>query len=104
MKAGEKFRPSNGTELALFTCSWCENCGKDLLVNGEKDVDDCKPGDLCKILTAATLHAEDDPRYPQEWQYGEDGQPMCAAYVPCDEPVTPQRCDKTIDMFIQEAR
>lgn len=103
MKAGKKFRPSNGTEFALFTCSWCENCAKDLSMREGKDFDDCDEGEICKII-ADTLHYRvDDPRYPQEWQHGEDGQPMCTAYVPHDEPVIPQRCDKTIDMFSQEA-
>lgn len=65
--AGEKWRPSNGTEGDIFIYSWCRKCKKD--VNND-----------CPILAATMAFDASDELYPQEWQYGDDGQPKCSAY------------------------
>jgi len=67
-EAGKKWRPSNGTEGDLFQQSYCEGCTKD--VNGD-----------CPIIAATMAFDVDDASYPSEWRYGEDGQPMCSAFV-----------------------
>ena len=64
---GQKWRPSNGTEGEIFTHSWCRKCKKD----AKHD---------CKILAATLAFNVAENGYPAEWQYGNDGQPMCAGF------------------------
>ncbi|MBS0367598.1 MAG: hypothetical protein JSS57_00190 [Proteobacteria bacterium] len=86
--AGEKYRPSNGTEGEIFIGSWCGLCAVDMR--------------SCKIVEATFNYEEDAAEYPAEWKIGVNGQPLCAAYRNAlDEPVKP-RCPATVDMF-QEA-
>ena len=68
-RAGNKWRPSNGTEGEIFIDSWCGECKRDKNQN-------------CPILAATFAHAVTDEAYPKEWQYGDDGQPKCAAFEP----------------------
>jgi hypothetical protein len=65
-RAGEKYRPSNGTEGEIFLEWFCARCTK-----GET---------ACPILGATFMLAVEDPLYPPEWTYGEDGQPKCTAF------------------------
>lgn len=67
VKAGDKYRPSNNTEGDFFICAFCERCKN----NAE---------DNCSILWATLVTDVDDPKYPSEWQYGEDGQPLCTEF------------------------
>lgn len=71
--AGEKYRPSNGEEGELFMSRHCLTCLKD------KDYRE-HDGDSCPIVAATFCHDVDDPLYPAEWIYGNDGQPTCTAY------------------------
>ena len=66
-RAGEKYRPSNGTEGEIFRTWFCDRCTKDA-------------NEDCRILDETFLYDVDDPEYPSEWQYGEDGQPKCTAF------------------------
>jgi hypothetical protein len=85
-RAGEKWRPCNGTEGDLFIAAHCMKCMED--------------GDNCEILHLTFAHDVEDAEYPAEWQYGVDGQPTCTAFRPEDgEPVTQVRCAHTVDMF-----
>ena len=85
-RAGEKYRPSNGTEGDLFISGNCYHCMED--------------GDNCEILHRTFAHDVEDPEYPSEWQYGTDGQPTCTAFRRLDEEdVTAVRCKHTVDMF-----
>ena len=70
-QAGQKWRPSNGTEGDLFTSRWCDECVRNM------------PG-LCSILAATMVYEEDSEHYPSEWQHGDDGQPKCAAFEPAN--------------------
>ena len=67
-EAGQKWRPSNGTEGEIFAWVWCDKCEKD------KD-------DACKIRTAVAAFVVEHEKYPSEWQYGKNGQPICTAFV-----------------------
>ncbi len=90
-RAGQKYRPSNGTEGDCFFSHWCWKCARD---NPEED-------ERCEIIGMTFAHDVDEPEYPIEWQYGKDGQPCCTAFVPKGQPVPPDRCPHTVDMFEQ---
>ena len=80
----KKFRPSNGTEGAVFIDVFCATCARDISLD-------------CQILADTLMYDVDDAKYPAEWCY-KGNIPCCTAYVPEDDPV-PHRCEKTIDMF-----
>jgi hypothetical protein len=65
-RAGKPYRPSNGTEGEMFCSMWCANCA---MVSA------------CLVFSATLWLGTEDPNYPREWQYGEDGQPKCTAFV-----------------------
>lgn len=67
--AGEKWRPANGTEGIMFMEQFCYRCSED---DGEDK--------LCEICTNTMIYDTKDDEYPKEWQYGNDGQPICAAF------------------------
>jgi hypothetical protein len=69
-RAGEKYRPSNGTEGEMFMEKFCYNCQHD-------DPDNEK---FCEILTRTMAFDVDEDEYPKEWQYGTDGQPVCTEF------------------------
>ena len=98
-RAGEKFRPSNGTEGELFYRAWCYGCQRDKAMREGCDVAECDDNERCEIIADTMCFDVDDPQYPSEWQYGKDGQPCCTAFVPSGSAVPPPRCDKTVDMF-----
>nr|WP_319491094.1 hypothetical protein [uncultured Desulfobacter sp.] len=62
---GEIFRPSNGTEGMIFFNQFC---------------DQCKKISHCEIIGKTMALDMEDPGYPTEWLYGEDGQPCCTAF------------------------
>jgi len=75
-KPGDKYRPSNGTEGACFSCFFCENC------MFEKYIHTCKEGDLqCNILNRAWLLDINDENYPSEWTYDAIGNPICTKWI-----------------------
>lgn len=74
-QAGEKYRPSNGTEGRIFMSRWCNDCVKDSAYRA-----DPSSGEGCPIIAAALTVSKEDENYPVEWQYGEDGQPRCTAF------------------------
>lgn len=65
------YQPTNGTEAEFFMSSWCYRCA--LLDDDE--------GDGCRIVAMTMAFSIGDPEYPREWRYGEDGEPMCTAFV-----------------------
>jgi hypothetical protein len=68
-RAGEPYRPSNGTEGEMFMADWCDLCAKEAGPN------------RCEILTATFCHQVNDPEYPRDkWVYGDDGRPTCRSY------------------------
>ena len=74
-RSGEKFRPSNGTEGMTFTEAFCERCIHEKWTHTQND-NDAK----CEILSATMLYDFDDEKYPNEWQYGDDGYPICTEW------------------------
>jgi hypothetical protein len=101
-RVGMKWRPSNGTEGAVFQESWCANCQRDKWMNGSMDIEQCGDGDLCQIIGNAEAYDVDHRLYPDEWQYDKDGQPCCIAYVEADSQIPEPRCANTSDMFGDE--
>jgi len=67
-RAGQKWRPSNGTEGEMFMEAFCYKCLNDDIA---KD---------CDILLNSMLYDTDDDRYPKEMQIDKDGQPTCIAF------------------------
>lgn len=67
-RAGEKYRPSNGTEGGIFTSATCDQCYRGKTRS-------------CVILAATFAFDVEDDEYPTEWQYGLDGQPTCTAFA-----------------------
>lgn len=66
--AGEKYRPSNGTEGEFFMRAWCYQCTNWTYEDG------------CQIHRETMMYDVDEPGYPAEWRIGPDGQPECAAF------------------------
>lgn len=87
-RAGQKYRPSNGTEGDCFFEAWCWQCASDQSVP-----------EGCQIIGATMAYDVNDPDYPQEWQYGKDGQPCCTAFVPAGQPIPAPRDEHTADLF-----
>ena len=67
---GQKYRPSNGSEGEMFRARWCAECKHD----------DYDAGRYCEILGATLCLMADDPDYPQEWTFDDDGHPICTAF------------------------
>lgn len=63
------YRPSNGTEGEFFQSAWCFRCAND---------SDNNP---CEILDYTMAFSINDPDYPKQWIYGDDGKPKCTAFV-----------------------
>lgn len=64
---GRPYRPSNGTEGEYFEATWCR---------------DCKHREGCDIFLNAMLFSKNEPQYPKELVYGEDGHPRCNGHEP----------------------
>jgi len=97
-RVGEKYRPSNGTEGAIFTEAWCGQCERDHGMLKGLPLEECDDNQVCGIIADTYCYQVDDPKYPREWQYGPDGQPCCTAFVPEGQPI-PHKDEQTSDMF-----
>lgn len=102
-RAGQKYRPSNGTEGECFIESWCGQCARDKAMRESADFDDCDDNEVCEIIGRTFAHDIDDPEYPIEWQYGKDGQPRCTAFVPDGQSIPLPMDEQTVDMFAASA-
>ena len=69
MSEFKPFKPADGAEAQNFECVYCENCARGNRAR------------ICPILVAATLHDETDPKFPEQWRFGDQG-PECAAFEP----------------------
>lgn len=99
-RAGEKYRPHNGVEGELFIDTWCRNCVRAKHAGMEPlDFD----ASACLIVGATFAYTIEDAHYPKEWQYAQNGQPCCTAFVPVGEAIPAPRCDRTGDLFDQDA-
>jgi hypothetical protein len=97
--AGQKYRPSCGTEGEMFFENWCRQCARDKAMNSGAELDECDDKEVCDRIARSFAHNVDDPAYPAEWQIDKNGQPCCTAFVPVGEPIPEPRCERTIDMF-----
>lgn len=70
MKAGDPYRPSNGTEGLFFQERFCFNCERD------RYFDDMNPEDGCSILACSYADVA------EEWVYDRDGNPTCLSFCP----------------------
>ena len=71
-----KYRPSNGSEGMWFDEKFCLNCIHEKFMHTQKH------GDMqCNIFNRAFLFDIDDKEYPEEWQYDENDNPTCTAWV-----------------------
>lgn len=65
----KSYRPSNGTEGTIFMAQFCDRCTKD----------------DCWIIIDTFRLSIDDPEYPKEWTFDEDGEPTCTAFTAFSE-------------------
>ncbi len=86
-----KYRPSNGTDGDCFHAAWCEQCERDAKYRATNE-------DGCDILASMMAYSIDDPDYPEELTYNENGKPCCTAFIPDGDEIH-YRDDKTADMF-----
>lgn len=96
--AGEKWRPSNGTEGECFFAAWCCQCQRDKAMREGADFDECDD-EQCNLIARSFAHDVDDAEYPTEWQYGKDGQPCCTAFIPAGAEIPRPRCTQTLELF-----
>lgn len=98
-RAGEKYRPSNGTEGQLFMDAFCRRCQRDGAMRSGDPVEDCDDEQRCDILGLTMIYQADEPEYPSAWQYGKDGQPCCTSFIEAGEPIPEPRCTSTLELF-----
>lgn len=101
--AGQKYRPSNGAEGEIFFDAWCYQCQRDKSMREGAPLEECDDNERCNIIADTFAYAVDHPKYPAAWQYGEDGQPCCTAFVEAGQPI-PVKDEATIDMFAAGAK
>lgn len=99
-RAGEKYRPHNGVEGELFIDAWCRNCVRATHAGMEPLEFDAS---ACLIVGATFAYTIEDAQYPKEWQYAQDGQPCCTAFVRVGEAIPAPRCERTSDLFDRDA-
>ena len=68
----KKFRPSNGCQGEAFVAGWCGECQRGIKF-------------MCEIRGRTMAFSLDDPEYPDEWRYDDDGYPCCTAFEPWRE-------------------
>jgi hypothetical protein len=101
VRAGQSYRPSNGTEGEIFHGLWCVGCARDAAFQQFHAglAGNVEEPDGCPIIVAAMAFAEDHPEYPREWQFGPDGQPVCTGFALDPDLDRTPRCDATPDLF-----
>lgn len=98
-RAGEKYRPSNGTEGECFFAAWCCKCQRDKAMREGANIDDCDDTERCDIIANTFAYDVKDAGYPIEWQYDQHGQPCCTAFVEAGQAIPTPRCTKTQELF-----
>ena len=78
---GKSYRPTNGEEGRAFDAMWCDCCRRDAVYRKTQNGDDG-----CPIIPLVMAHTENEPEYPGELVYGEDGQPKCTVFSDVDLP------------------
>lgn len=67
-RAGDTYRPANGTEEDMFFGEECRRCIHQTNY-GENHI--------CETEWESSINQKEDDDYPSELQYGNDGQPCC---------------------------
>ena len=83
-----------------FFEEWCSNCARDRYMNGQADpdyIDDER--DYCPIIAKTFAYDVTDDEYPKEWRYGDDGVPMCTAFVEVGKSIPPEPDTQTLELF-----
>lgn len=62
------WKPSTQAEADIFREKYCVSCAKRPKTFGM----------ACEIWRAAEMYSVGESKYPTEWQYGENGKPVCA--------------------------
>lgn len=78
-KAGDLYRPSNGTEGMWFIEKNCMNC-----IHGKYEHTGNIEDNPCEILTASFMCDINDPLYPKEWVYDDNDCGCCTAFKKWD--------------------
>jgi hypothetical protein len=68
-----KFRPANGSHGEWFMEKFCYQCKHDN-----------PPDTMCQIIGNTMAHQIDDPEYPSEWIYDDNGHPTCTKFEPLE--------------------
>lgn len=64
----KKYRPSNGSEGEMFCREYCDCCSN-------------KYGPVnCRIELSTMAFGINEPEYPKEWIYDENGKPKCTKW------------------------
>lgn len=98
-RAGEKYRPSNGTEGEIFFDHWCRHCARDKAMREGCDFEEVDDNESCEIIAATMAFDVDENGYPGEWQYSPEGQPYCTAFVRDGDRIPTPRCTMTQELF-----
>ena len=69
------YQPSNGSEGMGFMNVFCDRCMFDDGVSqyGEEKA--------CTLLLSSLMYGTNDPEYPREWIYNEDGHGTCTKFI-----------------------
>lgn len=86
MTASRKYQPSNGTVGMSFMADFCDQCA----IRG-----------MCRILPKTMAYQVDDPEYPEQWTYDEEGYPTCTSFTDRSGPRYRKPCSKTADLFAE---
>lgn len=74
-RAGQPYRPANGTEGDFFDSAFCNHCVHDAGYRAGEPA-----AVACVIIAKSMAFGVDCVDYPREWQYGDDGQPRCTKF------------------------
>ena len=78
-KQGDTYCPSNGTEGDYFMAKFCDRCIHEKFSHTQNHRDK-----QCDILSRSMIYDRKDKEFPKEWQYGENDNPLCTAWVKWD--------------------
>ena len=62
------------------------------------DIDECDDNEKCEITALTMIYSVDEPEYPKQWTYDENGNPCCTAFIPAGDNI-PEVDTHTLDMF-----
>lgn len=74
--AGKSFMPSTGSEGMVFEEAFCANCIHEKFMHTQSHADK-----QCEVFNRVWLNA---PNPQPEWQFNEDGWPVCTEWVKWD--------------------